>query len=150
MLRGEGGSRVRFEIFRCSDVQPFNNQFFLTELKNIFLLGFYSRIRKDSMSDIQVNPLYIIKVVYFQPKFWEKVMHIFNFMYFYLFFFKQHQNRIQKKSGVRILKILIILASTGAQCSAKFRKMVKNVVFHVSDPKKERNENYQNLYTTLF
>ena len=56
------------------------------------------------MSDIQVNPYILLKVVYFQPKFWEKVMQIFNFRYFYLKLGKQHINRIQKKSGVRIFE----------------------------------------------
>ena len=37
---GKGGSGVKNEIFRCSVVQPFNNQFFFTELKNIFFWDF--------------------------------------------------------------------------------------------------------------
>jgi len=40
MVKGGGGSRVKFEIFRSSVEQPFNNQFFFTELKNIYFSDF--------------------------------------------------------------------------------------------------------------
>ena len=40
MVKGGGESRVKFEIFRSSVEQPFNNQFFFTELKNIYFFGF--------------------------------------------------------------------------------------------------------------
>ena len=78
-------------------------------------------------------------------------MQIFNFRYFQLKFCKQHQNRIQKKSGVRIFEILIILASAGRQSSVNLLKTAKNAVFHVSDPKnKTKNQNQQNSYITFF
>ena len=39
-MGGGGGSGIKNKIFRGSVVQPFNNQFFFTELKKKILLDF--------------------------------------------------------------------------------------------------------------
>ena len=55
-----------------------------------------------------------------------------------------------KKSGVRILNFLIILASAGRQSSLNLLKTAKNAVFHVRTPKKGKKIKIRKIPNNLF